>query len=83
MKIGAWLKLMIPLAAIAVIVFGVRSCAGNITGDHMVIGVFGDLTYVLIPVIFMFLGLFVCFIQAFVFTMLSSVYIAMATSHDH
>ena len=57
--------------------------AGNITGDHMVIGVFGDLTYVLIPVIFMFLGLFVCFIQAFVFTMLSSVYIAMATSHDH
>lgn len=33
MKIGTWLKLTIPLLAIASIVFGVRSCAGNITGD--------------------------------------------------
>ncbi len=56
---------------------------GNMTGDHMVLGIFTDLTYVIIPVIFYFLGLFVCFVQAFVFTLLSGVYIAMATSHDH
>ena len=57
--------------------------AGNITGDQMVLGVFTSMTYFTIPVPFFALGLFVCFIQAFVFTLLSSIYIALAESHDH
>ena len=56
---------------------------GNMMGDHTVLGVFLDLTHFIIPVIFYFLGLFVCFMQAFVFTILSMVYISMAISHDH
>ena len=56
---------------------------GNITGDHMVLEVFTDLTKLFIPVIFLGLGLFVSFIQAFVFSLLSMIYIALATEHDH
>lgn len=56
---------------------------GNITGDHMVLEVFTDLTKLIIPVIFLGLGLFVSFIQAFVFSLLSMIYIALATEHDH
>ncbi|MCB9643675.1 MAG: F0F1 ATP synthase subunit A [Myxococcales bacterium] len=57
--------------------------AGNMTGDHQVLGVFSNMTPLLIPIVFMALGFLVCFLQAFVFTLLSSVYIAMAVSHDH
>ena len=57
---------------------------GNMMGDHTVLGLFLDLApYYGIPVIFYGLGLFVCFMQAFVFTMLSMIYVSMAISHDH
>ncbi|HSA60131.1 MAG TPA: F0F1 ATP synthase subunit A [bacterium] len=56
---------------------------GNITGDHLVIGIFSDLVPLLIPVVFMALGLFVSFIQAFVFSLLSTIYIGLATAHEH
>ena len=57
---------------------------GNITGDHMVLGIFQHLTPVLVPVIFEALAIFVAFIQAFVFTLLSVVYISLATEGtDH
>ena len=55
----------------------------NITGDHMVLGVFTNLTHVFIPMIFVGLGLFVCLLQAFIFTILSTIYIALAESHEH
>lgn len=65
---------------------------GNMTGDHMVLGVFTDLTRniyaggvfipVPAPVIFYFLGTVVCFIQAFVFTLLTMIYIRLAVAHD-
>jgi len=56
----------------------------NMEGDHMVLAAFTDLTYVVIPVIFLFLGTFIAFIQAFVFTILSLVYVKLAIeSHDH
>lgn len=54
---------------------------GNITGDHMVLGIFSTLTPIFVPVIFLMLGLFVAFIQAFVFSLLSTVYISLATEH--
>jgi F-type H+-transporting ATPase subunit a len=55
---------------------------GNMVGDHTVLGIFTDLVPIGVPVIFYMLGIFVCFIQAFVFTLLSMVYVSMATAHD-
>ncbi len=55
---------------------------GNITGDHLVLGIFSGLTPILVPVIFLALGLFVSFIQAFVFSLLSMIYIGLATAHE-
>ena len=56
---------------------------GNMLGDHTVLGIFLDLVPYGIPVVFYFLGMFVCTMQAFVFTMLSMIYVSMAISHDH
>ena len=55
----------------------------NITGDHMVLGVFTNLTHLIIPAIFVGLGIFISFLQAFIFTVLSAIYIALAESHTH
>lgn len=56
---------------------------GNIFGDHMVFGIMSELTHgIVIPFIFLGLGIFVSFIQALVFTLLSSVYIAVAAAHE-
>ena len=56
---------------------------GNMYGDHMVLAIFNGLTPLVVPVIFMILGILVSTIQAFVFAALSTVYIALAVSHDH
>lgn len=56
---------------------------GNMMGDHTVLSIFLDLVPYGVPVIFYGLGVFVCSMQAFVFTMLSMIYISMAVSHDH
>ena len=56
---------------------------GNMFADHLVLGIFTDLTKLFIPVIFYALGTLVCVVQAFVFTVLTTVYIALAVSHDH
>ncbi len=56
---------------------------GNMTGDHAVLSAFLDLVPIVVPVAFYCLGLFVCFMQAFVFTLLTMIYVSMAISHDH
>jgi len=64
---------------------------GNIMGDHKVLEIFMDtlpnqLSQLLgfgIPVIFLALGIFVSFIQALVFSLLSVSYIGLATADDH
>lgn len=57
--------------------------ANVMTGDHTVLSVFLGL-FPLGPAIpFYAMGLLVCTIQAFVFTLLSMVYVALATAHDH
>ena len=56
---------------------------GNITGDHLVLGVFTDLTKFLVPVVFYALGTFVSFMQAFVFMMLTMVFIKFAVERGH
>lgn len=56
---------------------------GNLFGDHLMLGVFTGLTYVIFPAVLLFFGLLVASVQSFVFTLLSSIYISMAVSHDH
>jgi F-type H+-transporting ATPase subunit a len=57
--------------------------ANVMMGDHTVLGVFLDLVPIGIPIPFYLLGIFVSFVQAFVFTLLSMVYVSMATAHEH
>jgi F-type H+-transporting ATPase subunit a len=54
----------------------------NMTGDHLVLGIFTSLTHFLIPVLFIALGLFVAFLQAFIFTILSAIYISLSVVHE-
>ncbi|MBP9674564.1 MAG: F0F1 ATP synthase subunit A [Bacteriovoracaceae bacterium] len=57
---------------------------GNMFGDHLVLSIFSDMIPYIVPIPFILLGLFVCFIQAFVFCLLTMVYISLATAHhDH
>ncbi len=56
---------------------------GNIMADHTILGVFSELVPVIVPVIFYGFGLFVAFVQSFVFTLLTMVYISLAAEHDH
>ena len=51
--------------------------------DHKVIFVFFGLVPLLVPLPFLALGLLISILQAFVFSLLSMVYISMAVSHDH
>jgi F-type H+-transporting ATPase subunit a len=55
---------------------------GNINGDHMVFGIMSDLVPVVVPSIFLALGIWVSFLQAFVFTLLSAIYIMLSVGHD-
>lgn len=54
---------------------------GNMQGDHAVFGVFVNLTKIGVPVAFYIMGTLVSVIQAFVFTVLTMVYIKLAVSH--
>lgn len=56
---------------------------GNIYGDHIVLHIFTGMTHYGIPVIFYGMGLFVSLMQAFVFCLLTMVYISLSTAHDH
>ena len=55
----------------------------NMMGDHLVLAEFSNLLPALVPIVFMVLGILVSFIQAYVFTVLTMVYISLATHHDH
>ncbi|HEX2225700.1 MAG TPA: F0F1 ATP synthase subunit A [Candidatus Binatia bacterium] len=56
---------------------------GNMMGDHQVIEAFISLTKLVVPVAFYMMGTLVSVIQAFVFTLLSMIYVALAVSHGH
>ena len=56
---------------------------GNMTGDHKVVAVFGSLLALGLPIPFMALGLFISFLQTFVFILLSAVYFQDALDHPH
>jgi F-type H+-transporting ATPase subunit a len=80
----AWLMLPLELISHSVRPFslGMRLSI-NMTADHTILGTFLDLTKVGVPVIFYGMGTFVSLVQAFVFTMLSMVYVSLATEDEH
>lgn len=61
--------------------------ANVLRGDHTVVAIFMDLGLsIFVPILplpFYALGVFVGVVQAFVFTLLSMVYVSLATAHDH
>lgn len=57
--------------------------AGNIFGDHMLLGVMTGMAKLVVPSFLMFFGLLVAVIQSFIFTLLTALYVSMAISHDH
>lgn len=76
--------LMFPIELIGVLVRPVSlslRLAGNMTGDHMVFGIMTDLMPVVAPSIFLGMGMFVSFLQAFVFTLLTAIYISLSVAH--
>ncbi len=82
-----WLAPLLLIIEVASHVFRPISLAlrlrGNINGDHVVLSVFSSLVPYLLPVVFYGLGVFVAFVQAFVFCLMTMVYISLSTSHDH
>jgi F-type H+-transporting ATPase subunit a len=56
---------------------------GNMFADHAVIGIFLALVPIGIPIIFMALGVVVSFLQAFIFCLLTMVYIGLALEEEH
>jgi F-type H+-transporting ATPase subunit a len=55
---------------------------GNMFAGEQVTNVFLGLTYLVIPVIFMALHIFVALVQAYVFMLLTVIYVAGATTHE-
>ncbi len=83
----AWLApLMIPIEIISHFVrplsLSVR-LYGNMFAGEQVTGIFLNLTYLVIPVIFMLLHVFVAIVQTYVFTLLTTIYLGGATSEEH
>jgi len=74
------LELVLHLARI--ITLTVRLIA-NMFADHAVVAVWIGLVPIVIPAIFMGLGLFVAFLQAFVFALLTMIYIGQALEEPH
>jgi F-type H+-transporting ATPase subunit a len=56
---------------------------GNIFAGEQLTNVFIALTYLVIPVIFMGLHVFVALLQAYVFSLLTMIYVSLGTAHEH
>ncbi len=80
----AWMLLPIELLGHFVRPFTLAlRLRGNMVGDHAVLSTFTHMAPYFVPIPIYFLGLLVCFLQAFIFVMLSMVYISMAKDSDH
>lgn len=90
------LVMTVILSGIAILIFGIELIGhavrpvslslrlwGTITGDHALHDVMKGILPLFLPMIAMALGLLVSVVQAFVFSLLSTVYIKLAVSHDH
>ncbi len=77
-----FLPLEIILHLARIITLTVRLIA-NMFADHAVVGVWIGIVPIVIPAVFMGLGLFVAFLQAFVFALLTMIYIGQAQEEPH
>ena len=77
-----FLVLEIPLHIARILTLGIRLLA-NMFADHTVVLVWVGLVPIAIPAIFMGLGLLVSFLQAFVFALLTMIYIGQALEEPH
>lgn len=87
-----WIPMMVLMLGIEVIGHAVRPLTlglrlyGNIMADHTVLSVFLEMFekmwFIPVPAIFYGMGIFVASMQAFVFTMLSMIYVSMAIAHE-
>jgi F-type H+-transporting ATPase subunit a len=60
----------------------IRLFANMFAGEQVTTAFLG-LTYLVFPAVFMGLHLFVAFLQAYIFTLLTMIYVSIATSHEH
>ena len=78
--------LMIPIEIVSNLArplsLTIRLYANMLAGEKVTL-VFLGLTYLVAPAVFMGLHLFVAFLQAYVFTVLTMMYVGGATSHEH
>jgi len=72
----------IPLDLARIATLTIRLLA-NMFADHAVVAVWLGLVPLAVPAIFLGLGLIVCFIQAFVFSLLTMIYIGLALEEAH
>ncbi len=77
-----FLILEIPLHIARVLTLSVRLLA-NMFADHTVVGVWLMLVPFVVPAIFMGLGLVIAVLQAFVFSLLTMIYIGQALEEAH
>ena len=82
-----WLlaPLIFPIEVISLFVrpvtLGIRLMV-NMAADHLMLGLFLSLVAVLVPIPVMLLGCLVVVIQTLVFTLLTCIYIGLATEHE-
>jgi F-type H+-transporting ATPase subunit a len=72
----------LPLDLARILTLAVRLLA-NMFADHTVIAVWISLVPIGVPAIFMGLGLIVSFLQAFIFSLLTMIYIGLALEEPH
>jgi F-type H+-transporting ATPase subunit a len=79
----AWLIFPIELISLCVrpITLGVRLMI-NMAVDHLILGLFMGLIALVVPLPLMLLGCLVVVVQTLVFTLLTCVYIGLATEHE-
>ncbi|HEY3496043.1 MAG TPA: F0F1 ATP synthase subunit A [Polyangiaceae bacterium] len=79
----AWLIFPIELISLCVrpITLGVRLMI-NMAVDHLILGLFMGLIALVVPIPLMLLGCLVVVVQTLVFTLLTCVYIGLATEHE-
>ncbi len=77
-----FLILEIPLDLARMLTLAVRLLA-NMFADHTVIAVWLSLVPIGVPALFMGLGLIISFLQAFIFALLTMIYVGLALAEPH